>query len=237
MRRWTFPLDLFHSRRCQRNPFLDKSLGCHRREWGCLYTPLKRRARGSNPQPLTGHHISSVAANHSLTLRNCLRNIILRLALLPVKGHFALCSQRARKSGCIWMVRPKGEEAPSLAKKQLIVLVTARLRERQGDNLHPASTALPTHFRRSVGIEKAVADQHVHEFVVPRIWHPWLPVCSHGIHSRRGSATVSRTAHRQQEPPQRTWRKSVVLPRATLRQCRQLVNANRAAEAAQSLSE
>jgi hypothetical protein len=30
---------------------------------------LRRRARGSNPQPLTGHHISSVAANHSLTLR------------------------------------------------------------------------------------------------------------------------------------------------------------------------
>ena len=28
----------------------------------------ERRARGSNPQPLTGHHISSVAANHSLTL-------------------------------------------------------------------------------------------------------------------------------------------------------------------------
>src|SRR5205085_729557 len=29
----------------------------------------ERRARGSNPQPLAGHHISSVAANHSLTLR------------------------------------------------------------------------------------------------------------------------------------------------------------------------
>ena len=30
---------------------------------------LQRRARGSNPQPLSGHHISSVAASHSLTLR------------------------------------------------------------------------------------------------------------------------------------------------------------------------
>ena len=30
----------------------------------------KRRARDSNSQPLSGHHISSVAANHSLTLQN-----------------------------------------------------------------------------------------------------------------------------------------------------------------------
>jgi hypothetical protein len=30
---------------------------------------IKRRARGSNPQPVSRHHISSVAANHSLTLR------------------------------------------------------------------------------------------------------------------------------------------------------------------------
>ncbi len=30
----------------------------------------KRRARDSNSQPLAGHHISSVAANHSLTLRS-----------------------------------------------------------------------------------------------------------------------------------------------------------------------
>lgn len=29
----------------------------------------KRRARGSNPQPVTRHHISSVTASHSLTLR------------------------------------------------------------------------------------------------------------------------------------------------------------------------
>jgi hypothetical protein len=29
----------------------------------------KRRARDSNPQPLAGHHISSVTASHSLTLR------------------------------------------------------------------------------------------------------------------------------------------------------------------------
>ena len=29
----------------------------------------KRRARDSNSQPLSGHHISSVAANHSLTLQ------------------------------------------------------------------------------------------------------------------------------------------------------------------------
>ncbi len=30
---------------------------------------LKRRARDSNPQPLTGHFISNEAASHSLTLR------------------------------------------------------------------------------------------------------------------------------------------------------------------------
>ena len=30
---------------------------------------LERRAWDSNPQPLAGHHISSVAASHSLTLR------------------------------------------------------------------------------------------------------------------------------------------------------------------------
>jgi hypothetical protein len=30
----------------------------------------ERRARDSNPQPLAGHHISSVAANHSLTLQS-----------------------------------------------------------------------------------------------------------------------------------------------------------------------
>jgi hypothetical protein len=33
---------------------------------------LKRRARDSNPQPVSRHHISSVAANHSLTLRKWL---------------------------------------------------------------------------------------------------------------------------------------------------------------------
>jgi integrase/recombinase XerD len=32
----------------------------------------ERRARGSNPQPVTRHHISSVAASHSLTLRRLL---------------------------------------------------------------------------------------------------------------------------------------------------------------------
>ena len=40
----------------RRNPFLNKGLS-------------QRRARESNPQPLAGHHISSVAASHSLTLR------------------------------------------------------------------------------------------------------------------------------------------------------------------------
>jgi hypothetical protein len=36
--------------------------------------------------PLLGHHISSVAANHSLTLRNRPYNTILGLVLSPVKG-------------------------------------------------------------------------------------------------------------------------------------------------------
>ena len=93
----TFPPDLFRSRQYQRNPLVDKSLGCYRREWGCLDTRLKRRARESNPQRLTPHLISSQAANHSRTLRKCLRNTILRHLLLAVKGLFALCAQQARK--------------------------------------------------------------------------------------------------------------------------------------------
>ena len=36
-------------------------------------TLCQRRARGSNLQPLSGHHISSVAANHSLTLHRTLQ--------------------------------------------------------------------------------------------------------------------------------------------------------------------
>ena len=47
---------------------------------------LERRARESNPQPLAGHHISSVAASHSLTLRKSLRYISLRFVRLHVKG-------------------------------------------------------------------------------------------------------------------------------------------------------
>ena len=47
--------------------------------------------------------ISSVAASHSLTLRNCLRNIILRRALSSVKGLLTPCAERCGESGCIWM--------------------------------------------------------------------------------------------------------------------------------------
>src|SRR4051812_48221780 len=37
----------------------------------------ERRARDSNSQPLSGHHISSVAASHSLTLRrSAIRSIV-----------------------------------------------------------------------------------------------------------------------------------------------------------------
>ena len=75
----------------------------HRRKPLNVKALRKRRARDSNPQPLSGHHISSVAASHSLTLRNSLRNLILRLALLPVKGLIALRAQRARKTGCSWI--------------------------------------------------------------------------------------------------------------------------------------
>ena len=35
----------------------------------CCHKPSKRRARGSNPQPLTGHFISNEAASHSPTLQ------------------------------------------------------------------------------------------------------------------------------------------------------------------------
>jgi hypothetical protein len=55
--------------------------------------------------PLLGHHISSVAANHSLTLRKRLSYNSLRYALLVVKCLFASCAQGARKDGCIWIGR------------------------------------------------------------------------------------------------------------------------------------
>ena len=59
----------------------------------------KRRARGSNPQPLTGHHISSVAANHSLTLRKYLRYTSLRYALSAVKPFCSRAPTGATKAG------------------------------------------------------------------------------------------------------------------------------------------
>ena len=46
----------------------------------------ERRARDSNPQPLAGHHISSVAANHSLTLRNFRNSSFNSPAKLPSAG-------------------------------------------------------------------------------------------------------------------------------------------------------
>ena len=55
-----------------------------------------RRARESNPQRLARHLISSQAANHSRTLRKCLRNTILRHLLMAVKGLFALCATGAQ---------------------------------------------------------------------------------------------------------------------------------------------
>ena len=54
-----------------------------------LFRILFWKAEGTGLEPATpllGHQISSVAANHSLTLRNCLCNIILRYLLLAVKG-------------------------------------------------------------------------------------------------------------------------------------------------------
>ena len=59
----------------------------------------KRRARESNPQPVARHLISSQAANHSRTLRNSLRNIILRHALLVVKGHFLVSTRTIAPRG------------------------------------------------------------------------------------------------------------------------------------------
>jgi integrase len=43
----------------------------------------RRRARESNPQPLTGHHISNVAAHHSHTLRNSMILDVFRSRVLP----------------------------------------------------------------------------------------------------------------------------------------------------------
>ena len=56
----------------------------------------ERRARESNPQRLAPHLISSQAANHSRTLRKCLRNTILRHLLMAVKGLFTLCATGAQ---------------------------------------------------------------------------------------------------------------------------------------------
>src|SRR5687768_12092102 len=41
----------------------------------------KRRARDSNPQPVSRHHISSVAASHSLTLRMAAVSLGLRATI------------------------------------------------------------------------------------------------------------------------------------------------------------
>ena len=85
-----------------------------------MATPLKRRARESNPQRLAPHLISSQAANHSRTLRKCLRNIILRYVLLPVKAY--ACVARSRMAtvagqlvtGLILLVR-------AMEKRQLLL--------------------------------------------------------------------------------------------------------------------
>ena len=115
MRRWTFPPDLSGSLQCQRNHLVNKDLGYFRREQECINTPLKRRARESNPQPVTRHLISSQAANHSRTLRKCLRYNSLRYLLLVVKGCFLLCAQPARKEWCIRILasaRSFGRQTP-----------------------------------------------------------------------------------------------------------------------------
>ena len=63
---------------------------------------LQAEGTGLEPAtPLLGHHISSVAANHSLTLRKSLHNNSLRYALFVVKGLFTPCAQDACNDGCI----------------------------------------------------------------------------------------------------------------------------------------
>jgi hypothetical protein len=75
----------------------------------------ERRAWDSNPQPVARHLISSQAANHSRTLRNGLRNIILRYVRLAVKGLCARRAQRARKDWCSrirTIARSPGRQTP-----------------------------------------------------------------------------------------------------------------------------
>ena len=47
----------------------------------------KRRARDSNSQPLAGHHISSVAANHSLTLQTADVGMVTLMGTPPTEIH------------------------------------------------------------------------------------------------------------------------------------------------------
>lgn len=76
--RWEDPLA--HGRKQQENP--------------CFSGVFRAEGTGLEPAtPFLGHHISSVAASHSLTLRNCLRNFILRRVLSAVKG--CMTPQRA----------------------------------------------------------------------------------------------------------------------------------------------
>ena len=53
----------------------------------------ERRARESNPQPLTGHHISSVAASHSLTLQTCSKSIAPSTFRFDIAGIYAPVSK------------------------------------------------------------------------------------------------------------------------------------------------
>ena len=99
-----------------RNPPLEAEKTEKESDHDAVGTPLTngfRRAegKGSNPQRLAPHLISSQAANHSRTLRKRLRNTILRHLLLAVKGLFALCASR-RKDGCSRISRSLDQPQP-----------------------------------------------------------------------------------------------------------------------------
>jgi hypothetical protein len=71
----------------------------------CCHKLSKRRARGSNPQPLTGHFISNEAASHSPTLQtNVVQKHILAIRRgKPIRSLFHGFYARGRQ---IWPVSP-----------------------------------------------------------------------------------------------------------------------------------
>jgi len=67
----------------------------------------ERRAWDSNPQPLSGHDISSVAASHSLTLQTRARRQFLERKAPLCDNRVASCSKNPSNPRCEYTQRPR----------------------------------------------------------------------------------------------------------------------------------